>query len=872
MKNLFLSLGIFLFVLWSFSTELSAQGFACQTIDIEVDYNTVTGSNPLDLSQNEILNTCEGFTLTTTVDFPQNNVNYSQTLANSTFTWTLKNPSGVHHNQVLNGISPTFELTDFVLYRVELDFTDINGCKENFHFYIVNTSPNTEINLSLDEDTICLDEQTIVRAAAIAGDVPPFMDYSSDPRIIDFDSTGNNPGFLSSSINVTGYPAGAQLTSNCVERVCMTMEHSNVNELTIYMTVPSGDTIMLIPDLGNGSNGMGDTLLMGIPNINDEALGTLNANNPIGTPFRYCFSPDATNHMHNLAGGMTAGSTFAESVEGTPNQNFYADNPVNGNSFDNIGGFLNGAYTLFITDSTVLNNGYFFGWDFELCATAPVEYVFTAWASDPNGTFVSSQDADSTIRLIKGIANTANNGITEITYEVVDNYGCNWEESIDLKVWDLPQAGDTDTVFCEDTYNINVTIPQGMPSGSWTTTTPPGAIGDVVFSPNNSATNPTVTVPALGTYDFIYTSICGTVSSQTITFDSEEPILEVANDTVITCNLTVPLKELKNKRAGKWTVSAPNGETVNIANPNIFSTTATVSDYGKYIFTFTYDWCDASSSFEAIFEEADPIIVKERDTAYCSKTIGLSATVEGAPGNWSGKGPGNRTFTDITALNTDVTVDEYGDYTFYYTGCNRKDSIMVHFTTVAPNIQAPKFVNCGKEAYMTSVYYSYADSISLPATWSITKTPPGTSANLIQQGKNAQVLQVSDYGVYGVEIVSCDSVHETEIAFFCDLEIPNVFSPDNDGVNELFIIRNLNKDIYTQSDFNVWNRWGNTVYHHGAYGLIGDFWDGKDNNGEPLRTGVYFYELVTLNKYSGEEISFKGTINIFTDGEHKQQF
>lgn len=73
-----------------------------------------------------------------------------------------------------------------------------------------------------------------------------------------------------------------------------------------------------------------------------------------------------------------------------------------------------------------------------------------------------------------------------------------------------------------------------------------------------------------------------------------------------------------------------------------------------------------------------------------------------------------------------------------------------------------------------------------------------------------------------------------EIVFVeCLITIPNVFTPDHDGKNDLFQIRNL--EDYPNSDLVILNRWGNVVYE--ATGYKND-WDGGN-----LSEGVYFYKL-----------------------------
>lgn len=84
-----------------------------------------------------------------------------------------------------------------------------------------------------------------------------------------------------------------------------------------------------------------------------------------------------------------------------------------------------------------------------------------------------------------------------------------------------------------------------------------------------------------------------------------------------------------------------------------------------------------------------------------------------------------------------------------------------------------------------------------------------------------------------------------------DIVIPNIFTPNGDGVNDRFEIRHLN--LYTENEISIINRWGNPIYQKKNYE---NSWDG---NG--LDEGTYFYILKVKNA-TGSWKAYKGYITL----------
>ncbi|MGE0568578.1 MAG: gliding motility-associated C-terminal domain-containing protein, partial [Bacteroidia bacterium] len=90
------------------------------------------------------------------------------------------------------------------------------------------------------------------------------------------------------------------------------------------------------------------------------------------------------------------------------------------------------------------------------------------------------------------------------------------------------------------------------------------------------------------------------------------------------------------------------------------------------------------------------------------------------------------------------------------------------------------------------------------------------------------------------------------------LEIPNVFTPNGDGTNDIFRLRASNlKEVYVI----IFDRWGNKVYE--TTSETGNFgWDGKNLSGKECADGTYFY-IIKATGADGEEYEMKGNVSLY---------
>jgi gliding motility-associated-like protein len=88
--------------------------------------------------------------------------------------------------------------------------------------------------------------------------------------------------------------------------------------------------------------------------------------------------------------------------------------------------------------------------------------------------------------------------------------------------------------------------------------------------------------------------------------------------------------------------------------------------------------------------------------------------------------------------------------------------------------------------------------------------------------------------------------------------IPNVFTPNNDGVNDLFFLqRSANLSEITAQ---IYDRWGNLVYE--VTSTSGNIeWDGKTQYGKEAPSGTYFY-IITAKGKDDQKFDEKGQLSL----------
>jgi hypothetical protein len=156
------------------------------------------------------------------------------------------------------------------------------------------------------------------------------------------------------------------------------------------------------------------------------------------------------------------------------------------------------------------------------------------------------------------------------------------------------------------------------------------------------------------------------------------------------------------------------------------------------------------------------------------------------------------------------------------------------------------------------VLYNIYASLSLTGEYELLKTLKANEYDDADLPSYARCYKVSAVDSRGIEGPLSDAFCNDNCPFYM---LPNVFTPNSDGCNDVFTAR-YNVPEYTGSanecppanpnycprfvesvKITIYNRWGNEVYTYQSdeHNSIYIDWNGRDNSGGEVSTGVYYF-------------------------------
>lgn len=137
--------------------------------------------------------------------------------------------------------------------------------------------------------------------------------------------------------------------------------------------------------------------------------------------------------------------------------------------------------------------------------------------------------------------------------------------------------------------------------------------------------------------------------------------------------------------------------------------------------------------------------------------------------------------------------------------------------------------------------------------WEIVKLENGETADLRIKVKALNPGMVSNTATVTAneQDPNMSNNSSTDVKSVANITIPNVFTPNGDGLNDTFTIPGL--EFFEANELTMFNRWGSTVFDKKGYK---NDWDGAQ-----LNEGTYFY-LLKIKSASNKWEVYKGFVTI----------
>jgi gliding motility-associated-like protein len=121
--------------------------------------------------------------------------------------------------------------------------------------------------------------------------------------------------------------------------------------------------------------------------------------------------------------------------------------------------------------------------------------------------------------------------------------------------------------------------------------------------------------------------------------------------------------------------------------------------------------------------------------------------------------------------------------------------------------------------------------------WIFNDTDTSTLTNPIYNSSlfNDIEVQLIAYSNYGCSDTTSQVIQIGSNAFF----VPNAFSPDGDGINEVFQISPTDVQSISEFDFLIFNRWGEVIFKSDDTNIG---WNG-DHSGKQCKSGLYVWKI-----------------------------
>ncbi len=390
--------------------------------------------------------------------------------------------------------------------------------------------------------------------------------------------------------------------------------------------------------------------------------------------------------------------------------------------------------------------------------------------------------------------------------------------------------------------------------------------GDANSAPaNNQSTvkNPTHKYTVSGNYNVTLTassaSACTSVLQKQVTVNGLTPVANAElTDATLCSDNTVTLKNLSTVDFGNiikleiiWdngnapaVIETDNSPSVNKTYTHKYTTFSSPASKNITIKVKAYSGTDCISEMNLpLTLYANPVVTFNNPASVCESVtpFQLNANTIGA---FSGAGVYSGNGTNASGL-FNPAISGTGNVQLIYTytsaeGCADADTANIVVNGV-PVVDAGPDLNVLEGGSATLFPSITGTATNLNYVWT-----PSYTSNFLNNNKikNPVFRAGSEDVSYTLRVTGsggCSASDNLNIYILKAPVVPNAFSPNGDGINDVWDIKYL--DTYTGVTVQVFNRYGMKVYDSKGYGTP---WNGT-HNGNPLPVGTYYYVINPKN-------------------------
>jgi gliding motility-associated-like protein len=399
-------------------------------------------------------------------------------------------------------------------------------------------------------------------------------------------------------------------------------------------------------------------------------------------------------------------------------------------------------------------------------------------------------------------------GIYSVT--VTDAFGCTGSDVLSvIDINPVVDAGNNQSICQGESATLTATSSNANVTYNWT--------------PGNQTTA-SITVNTAGSYIVTATDANGCFGVDTVVVTVfATPVPDLGANVSICGNESVTLSSAGSFTTYEWST-------------NETTSTITVSNADTYSLTVT-DANGCAGTDDVVVSVLGDLVIELDDFTVCSgEAVTITAPVGFTTYSWTS---GETTQSIIATQQGEYTVQVTDD-----NGCNGAAISNVSYYTYTVEATAnPSVINKGETAQLTAVVsggsgnYTYswtpAQGLDNSTIANPVATPDDTTVYTVT------VTDITNECAAGTDTTLVEVILESRFA------VPDAFTPDGDGKNDLFEI--FTSGNITVSEFRIYNRWGELI-HDATSG-----WDGI-YKGEPQPVGTYGYYAVLINADGSKEI------------------